>query len=300
MPLERADVTRVDHSPHLSPGVWIAAGAEIGVAVGVATLILHTGETTQTSGRGSSGMGDMHPPPSLQLSWPPGILIAAVFTAAMLICWLATRARLPAILAAAGLVGLITSEAVRAMALQSHLVAMAALEALLVAVPLLLIAAVRRRDQPTAGSGHSRSWTAWVIIAVALNSALLIVLHLPAVHGRAAQLGVVPLWLTLPVVVVGLSYWAAILIAAGRVRPALRRGALIIGQEVAAILGLAALLRPFPHMQHATPLGLSPTMDQRLGGILMLVTCAAVTLPLANRLKQEQATQHLRMEHNVH
>lgn len=286
-PLERADVSRVDHGLRLSRGVWIAAAAEIAVALGVGTLILRTGQTTDASGNGSSSMADMHASLSPQFLWHPGILIAAGTTAAMLIWWSASRARIAAILAAAGLVGLSASETVRTMAAQSHLVAMAALEALLVAAPLLLVAALQR-NQPTTGSRHSRSWTAWVIIAVALNSGLLIALHLPTVHSRAAQLGVVPLWLTLLVVVVGLSYWGAILITGGRVRLALRRGALIIGQEVAGILGLAALLRPFSHMQHTNPLGLSTIMDQRLGGILMLVTCAAVTLPIAKHLERRQ------------
>lgn len=284
MPLERADVTRIDHGQRLTPGVWIAAAAEIVVALGVATLILRTGGSARTSQRGMSDMADTHS--SSLFGWHPGLLIAAGITATALIWWLGTRARFAAILAAAGLLGLGVSETGRTAAVHSHLVAMAVLEALLVAVPLLLIAALRQ-DEPTARSGHSRSWTAWMIIAVTLNSVLLISLHLPAVHGHADQLGVVPLWLTLLVGVVGLSYWAAILITTGRVAPALRRGALIIGQEVAAILGLAALLRPFPHMQHSTPLDLSPAMDQRLGGILMLVTCAAVTLPIAKRLEQQ-------------
>jgi cytochrome c oxidase assembly factor CtaG len=270
----------------------MAAAAEIAVAVGVATLVLRTGETTDAAGPGSSGV---HPPQSPQFHWSSAIFTGAGFTTAMLIWWLATRARIPAVLAAAGLVGLAASETGRVMTLQSHLVAMAELEALLVAVPVLLIAAARR-GRPAAGSGHSRPWTVWVVIAVILNSALLIALHLPAVHRHGAHLGMVPLWLTLLVIAIGLGYWAAILITAGRVRPALRRNALILGQEVAAILGLAALLRPFPHTQHINPLGLSPTVDQRLGGVLMVVTCAAVTLPLAKRLEQQQ----LRTELNVH
>jgi len=214
----------------------------------------------------------------------------------MLVWWLVARARIPAVLTAAGLVGLGVSGPVRAMAVQSHLVAMTVLDALLVGVPLLIIATLPRRPATTTGSGQSRVWTGWVIGAVALNSVLLIALHLPAFHRRGAHLDMVPLWLTLLVVLIGLSYWAAIILTAGRVRPALRRGALVIGQEVAAILGLAALLGPDPHMHHTNPLGLPPTVDQRLGGILMLATCAAVTLPLAKYIEQ----QPFPMEHDVH
>ena len=147
---------------------------------------------------------------------------------------------------------------------------------------------------------HSRLWSAWVVIAVALNSALLVALHLPAVHSRGAELDMVPLWLALVVVVVGLSYWAAILVTAGRVPSAVRRGALIIGQEVAAILGLAALIRPSAYMHHTNAFGLAPAVDQRLGGVLMLVTCAAVTLPLAKRLELPQSPRQLRTESDVH
>ena len=49
-------------------------------------------------------------------------------------------------------------------------------------------------------------------------------------------------------------------------------------------------------MNHTTLLGLSASLDQRLGGALMLVTCAAVTLPLAKRLERQQ----LRTESDVH
>ena len=63
----------------------------------------------------------------------------------MLAWWMASRKRAAAILAAAGLVGLGMSDTVRTIALHSHVIGMAALEVLFVAVPLLLIAAVPRR-----------------------------------------------------------------------------------------------------------------------------------------------------------
>lgn len=236
-------------------------------------------------------MPGMHPQPA-QIHWHITTLAVAVLSAAMLAWWLTTRARVPAVIAAAGLIEVCVSDEVRVMAIASHLVAMAALEGLLVAAPLLLVAALPRRSRPAVSS----LWTAGVVVAVMLNSALLIALHLPAVHDRGMDLASVPLWLTGLALVIGLGYWAAILLTAGRVRSAVRRGALVIGQEVAAILGLAALIRPSPAMRHADPLGLSPVTDQRVGGLLMLITCAAVTLPLAKRLEAQQ----LRSECNVH
>ncbi|WP_213016740.1 hypothetical protein [Mycobacterium vicinigordonae] len=215
------------------------------------------------------------------------LLVIGSVTVATLIWWLATRSRVPAVLAAAGLAALASSETIRTLALQSHLAAMAALEALLVAAPLLLIHAVRR-GQLRSLAAQSKPWTAWVIVAVALNSALLLAIHLPAIHAHGAHLAAVPLWLALLVVLVGMSYWGAILLTTGRVGSAVRRGALVIGQEVAAILGLAALLWPSPHLQHGSPLGLTPDTDQRLGGVLMLVTCAVVTLPLVRKLESHR------------
>jgi hypothetical protein len=302
MTLPAADVTSIRGHPHLSPRLWIAAGAEIAVAVAVATTMLHAEHTMPVPEHGESDMGQMedmgvsHP---TEFHWHPVMFIIAGLTVASLIWWLATGRRVAALLTAAGLIGLATSDTVRGMALQSHLIAMAALEALLVAVPLLLIGGVRR-NQPAARPGHAGPWTVCVILAGALDSALLITLHLPAVHGRGAHLDLVPLWLPFLVLLIGLSYWAAILLTAGRAGPAVRRGALIIGQEVAAILGLAALLRPSPYMLHSNPFGLSTSVDQRLGGLLMLIACAAVTLPLAKRLNGAQAPQQLRTELNVH
>jgi cytochrome c oxidase assembly factor CtaG len=165
-------------------------------------------------------------------------------------------------------------------------------------VPLLLVTALGNR-LPTKGSGHSLTWTAAVIIAVALNSALLIAVHLPGVRGHAAHLGIVPMWLPAVVVTIGLGYWAAVVLSAGRLPSSVRRAGLIVGQEVAAILGLAALLRPDSHMHGHTAFGLPASMDQRLGGLLMLAACAAVTLPLANRLTQQQAIRQTRMERHV-
>lgn len=291
----RADVAPVNGGQRLSPGLWIAATIEIGVAVAVSAVIVRTGRAGEAAGHYEPGMASMHSHHSVPIHWHAGTLVAAALTAIALAWWVRTRARLAAILAAAGLVGLGASEAVRMLAVHSHVAGMAALEALFVAVPLLLIAALPRRAMNT-GSGRSPAWAAWVVVAVVLNSALLIVLHLPAVHDRAAHLDMVPLWLALLIVAVGSGYWSAILVTAGRVRPALRRGALVVGQEVGAILGLAAMLGSDPHLHHPTTLGLPASLDHRLGGALMLLTCAAVTLPLAKKLERQQ----LRTERDVH
>jgi hypothetical protein len=176
MSFDTAGATPDNGHPRPSARVWVAAAAEIAVAAGVATLILQMGASTTAGGHHHMGMAEAHSYPS-QIHWPPAVFILASLTAAMLALWIVTRARIPAALAAAGLVGLGMSEPVRTMAVYSHLVAMAALEVLMVGVPLLLIGALRRG--PTTHSGHAPAWTAAVVMAVGLNSGLLIALCMP-------------------------------------------------------------------------------------------------------------------------
>lgn len=300
MSVPTADTTPRASGPRPAAGVWIAAAAEVIVAIACGSVLLHYGNA---SSPGTHPMPDMagvrshHYAP--EVHWTAGAIALAAFTVAALIWWAASRAPIAAGLAALGLIGVATSEPVRFISLQSHLVAMAALEALMVAAPLLLIAALWRKQGPI-DVQRSGAWMAGVVVAVVLNSALLIALHLPGIHGRGAGLTAVPLWLTGVAVFVGLNFWAAILLTGRHVEPSARRHALIVGQEVAVILGLAALFVPSPYMHQANALGLSPVTDQRLGGALMVLTCAAVTLPLARRLQKQQVAQRLRTESHVH
>ncbi|ORA61138.1 hypothetical protein BST23_22020 [Mycolicibacterium elephantis] len=269
------------------PRLWLAAGAEIGVAVVVAVVLFGAAKRT-SPGDPHSGMHmNVHASP---ISLSAAVAVAAAVTAAAFAWWARTRDRIPALLTAGGLVGLAVCEPVRAIALQSHLVGMVVLEALLVAVPLLLIST--RRPRPATAPTRSTPWTSLVVVAVVLNSVLLIGLHLPGVHSKAMALPAIPLLLVVLTVGVGTTYWATILLTAGRVTTAVRLRALFIGQEVAAILGLAAVILPSPIMADHTVIGLSGITDQRLGGVVMLITCAAVTLPLARRLQPRQPARH--------
>ncbi|KUI29240.1 hypothetical protein AU194_20385 [Mycobacterium sp. GA-2829] len=204
-----------------------------------------------------------------------------------------------AAIAAISLAAVTTTPEVRTIALQSHLCAMIVLEALLVAVPLLALAALPPRATPKS-SAKQTFWSVVVVIAVGLNSALLMTLHLPAVHDRGASLTALPASVIPLTAAVGTAYWAAILLTVGRAPHSLRRGALIVGQEVAAVLGLAALIWPPTTMGGSGVLGLSSTLDQRLGGLVMLITCAAVALPMLKRLDAQTPSQQLRTEHDVH
>jgi cytochrome c oxidase assembly factor CtaG len=294
MTVPAAEATRKAGGRRPSPALWVASAAEIAVAFVVATILFSShGASTPMSHSDMAGMPGMSPRP-VQIHWQAPTLVFAALTAAALIWWLSTRARVPAVVAGIGLIAVGASGEVRAMAVQSHLVAMAALEALLVGAPLLFIAALRPR-QSSAVSSRSLLWTATLIFAVALNSTLLIALHLPAIHDRGMGLATVPLWLAFVAVLVGLAYWAAILLTTRHIESRVRRDAMIVGQEVAAILGLAILIRPFPYMHHTNPFGLSSAVDQRLGGIVMFAACAAVAIPLAKRI----APQEHRMEEHV-
>lgn len=287
MPDPAADAAPTRGGRRPSPGLWVAAVAEVTVAFVVAAILFtNHNASSPMSNSDMAGMEDASSQP-VQIHWHTTTFVFIALVTAMLTWWLLTRARIPAVIAAVGLVAVGASGEVRAMAVQSHLVAMAALEALLVAAPLLFVAALRPPPSRATAS-RTPAWAALVIFAVTLNSGLLIALHLPAIHARAMDLATVPLWLAPLVVSVGLAYWAAILLTSQHVGPRLRRGAVVVGQEVAAILGLAVLIRPFPYMHHTNPLGLSPTVDQRLGGILMILACAAVAMPIAKRIAPQE------------
>ncbi|OBG02567.1 hypothetical protein [Mycolicibacter sinensis] len=277
----------------LSPGLWLATVAELAVAVAVGAVLLRANATSMPAHHHQHEPG-MHDS-SMPIHWSVSFFTIAALTAALSLGWKIFRNRVFAFAAPGGLIAVVASEPVRTLALQSHLIAMAIVEVVLVAAPLLIVAGVRGRTDQQAG--RSSGWMAGVIAAVLANSTLLIVLHLPAIHGRAAALTAVPGWLITAAVVIGVGYWSAILLTAGSVPLALRRAALTIGQEVAAILGLAAIIVPASHTHQVNPLGLSAATDQRLGGVLMLITCAVVTLPLMKRLAKSPA---FRMEPHVH
>jgi hypothetical protein len=257
-------------------GLWLAAAAEISVAVAVGVLVL-------------AGRADGAGPPAahhpVQMHWSAALFGSAALAIFAMIWWAVTRAWPPAVLAALGLLGAVSSAPVRTLALHSHLVAMAALEILLVAVPLLLFAAARHAKVPPL-PGRSSTWTLALVAVAALYGLLFVLVHLPAVHRSSSGMSTVPLWAVALAGVIGVAYWVAILSSAGRVTLAVRRTALLLSQEVAAIIALATLL-------------FSTTADQLLGAALMLITCAAVTLPLLRRFDKQAAAQHLRLESHV-
>jgi len=269
---------------------WLLAGVELGAAILVARLMGWTSPTaasTTARGHGMSDMPDMSDMPGMASApaahWGWLEYIAAGVAAAALACWLLFKQPVAAVPAAAAAAVLAASPVVRALATQSHLIAMVELELLLVVVPLLILAAANQRAQRQPDRS-SLNWTVFTVLAAVLYSAFLIVIHLPAVHSRSAELDSVPLWVVALALAIGMAYWPVVLGTAGRVPTKIRRAALFGAQEVAAFIGLLSLFGAWGTMAHTGPLGISMVWDQRLGGIFMMVTCAAVTIPIARRI----------------
>jgi hypothetical protein len=264
---------------------WALAVAELIAAVVVARLIFFSDRTPKNGhhDKGMPGMSAAGQPAAHSAHWGALEYTALVASAAALVWWLLRRRPAPALLAALAVTVLAASPALRVLATQSHLIAMVVLELLLVIVPLLMLSALPAvPDTPVAGWGGGA--TVLAVGAAVLYSALLIVIHIPAVHHRGADLGAAPLWLTLAALMIGVGYWFAVLRTAGRVPVRVRRAVLIGAQEVAAFIGLLSLFGAWAAMDHDSPLGLSAAADQRLGGVFMLATCAAVAIPVAQRI----------------
>ena len=263
---------------------WLLAAAELAAAIVVARLIGWTAQppaSEPVAGDGMSGMPGMAAAPAAHWGWMEYTAIGVAVAASA--WWLLLRQPVAAVPAAAGAAVLAASPAVRVLATQSHLIAMVELELLLVIVPLLVLAPASPRAEHLSAR-RSRNWTALTVVAALLYSALLIVIHLPAVHSRSAEFDSVPLWVVALALAIGMAYWAAMLRTAGRVPAKIRRAALFGAQEVAAFIGLLSLFGAWGAMAHASPLGISMVWDQRLGGFFMMATCAAVTIPIARRI----------------
>jgi hypothetical protein len=265
---------------------WALAVVELIAAAMVARLIFFSDRTAKSGhhDEGMPGMSAAGQPAVLAAHWGALEYTALVASAAALIWWLLRRRPAPALVAALAVTVLTASPALRVLATQSHLIAMVTLELLLVVVPLLLLSA-RPAVPDTRVAGWGGGATVLAVGAAVLYSALLIVVHLPAVHRRGAELGAAPLWLTFAALMIGIGYWFGVLRTAGRVPVRVRRAVLIGAQEVAAFIGLLSLFGAWGAMDHDSPLGLSAAWDQRLGGVFMLATCAAVAIPMVQRIK---------------
>jgi hypothetical protein len=273
-------------SPRPSAKWFALAVAELAAAALVAKLILSNAHDSSTHGH-AHHMDEA--PGAVESSylvphWTWIHTAVLVLTLTAVLWWWRSRNPVLALSTATGLAFLALSQPVRVVSMQSHLVAMFALEVVLVATPLLAISALPTKPSARTHVFPSRTWTLAVWATSALYAGSVLVVHLPVVHQRAAEIGLVPIWTPAMLVLVGTAYWACILRSARFVARKVRRAALLISQELAAFVGLVAIFGGWPSMNHTRVLGISSAWDQRLGGILMMVTCAAVAIPVARRL----------------
>jgi len=244
---------------------WLLAALELIAALVVARLLVGPQHPPTPCHHHHHGMAGMPKPPVPLAHWGWFEVLSLGLAGAALGWWLLRREAGPAIVSAAALAVFAGSPAVRVLASHSHLIAMVSLELLMVACPLLLL---RTRPRPSvARPARSSGWMVFAVAAAVLYAGLLISIHLPAVHRHGAA---APLWLAPAALAIGAAYWFGVLCTADRLTTRARRALLLGAQEVAAFIGLLSLF--------------GATWDQRLGGLFMMATCAAVVVPLARKI----------------
>nr|WP_133279536.1 hypothetical protein [Mycobacterium eburneum] len=264
----------------------MAAVVEILVAVGVVWLLTHTagGESVDHHHH----HGDMHGMPpaggdvtAVRGTWPT--LVAGVIAVAAAMWWLRRRSVLAGIVTAAGLFAVVSAAPVRVLAAGSHVVLMVVVETATTAIPLAAVLSWRHR--PTGQVAASRWPYVWVSVGTFAYATLLVALHLPVVHHSILAGTTVPWWAVALAAAVGTAYWVAILRVPAPL--AVRRSALVIGQEVAAMIGLITVLGGGAVVAASAPAtsGMRSDWDHRLGGVVMLAACVAVSVPMLRRLR---------------
>jgi hypothetical protein len=262
---------------------WLLAVLELVGAMILARVIIWSDPPAMQHGDHGMPMSGMAgaPVPAIHWTWP--VYAAGAVAVVAAIWWWLRRQAVAAVACATAVTVCAASQPVRVLATQSHLISMVVLEALMVLVPLL---ALRVLPSPVGSSPmRSRGWMALVVGSAVAYSALLIVIHIPAVHHTGLELGAAPLWLALLAPVIGIGYWFGVLRTAAVVPTRARRASLLGAQEVAAFVGLLSLFGAWGTAAHHSALGIPASWDQRLGGLVMIATCAAAAIPIARRLR---------------
>jgi uncharacterized membrane protein YhaH (DUF805 family) len=231
----------VSVSARPSARLWLLAAVELAAAALVAKLMVPSSQRASTvehhDMHGMPGMTESIPP-APHWDWVEGTTLGVALAA--FVRWGRSKHPIAAVCTAAGLVVLAASQPVRVLATQSHLVAMTALKILLVLVPLLMLAALpARRIQAEQRSGSRGLWTLLTGVAAMLYAGLVLVIHLPPLHHRSAEIGMVPLWVPGVLTLVGCFYWTAH-IAHRRARNAQRPSGRVTGRP-----GIDGFRRPF-------------------------------------------------------
>jgi hypothetical protein len=274
-----------------STRTWVIAALELIGALVLARILVWTDrpagqhqERGMAPMHGMSAMPGMADKPAPQPHWTWPLYIAGVAAAAAFIWWALRGQAVAAVVGATAVTICAASHPVRTLAGQSHLIAMIALEVLLVLVPLAVLT-VLPHAAATGPTGYRRA--GWMVVAggsALAYAVLLIAIHVPGVHHHGGAGNVAPLWLTITAPMIGIGYWSGVLRTTAVLPLRTRRASLIAVQEIAALVGLLSLFSAWGGAGHAGPLGISAAWDQALGGVVMLVTCAAVAIPIARRM----------------
>lgn len=265
---------------------WVVAALEVVAALVLARILVWTDRPAQPhQEHRMAPMPGMANAPALQLHWTWPVYAAAVVAAAASIWWVLRRQTVAALVGTIAVTICLASYPVRALAAQSHLVAMIVLEVLLVLVPLWVLTALPHTAD-TGSIGCRRA--GWMLLAggsALAYAVLLIAIHVPGVHHHAAAGNVVPLWLAIFAPMIGIGYWFGVLRTAAVLSLRIRRVSLFAVQEIAALVGLLSLFSAWGSPGHTVPLGISAGWDQALGGLVMMATCAAVAIPIARGMR---------------
>jgi hypothetical protein len=273
---------RVSH-PRGAPSArtWIIAVLELGGALTLALILLWTDRPAgQQQEHGMAPMPGMADTPAPQAHWTWPIYTAGVVAAAAFIWWVVRRTTVAAVGGAVAVTICVASQPVRSLAAQSHLIAMIALEVLLVLVPLSVLQMLPHATDSEPTLKRNAGWMLLAGGSALAYAVLLIAIHLPGVHHHAGAGNVVPLWPAIAAPMIGIGYWFGILRTAAVVPLRARRASLLAVQEIAALVGLVSLFAAWGSPARTGPLGISADWDQALGGLVMMATCAAVAIPI--------------------
>jgi hypothetical protein len=268
-----------------SARTWIIAAVELIGAFVLARIMVWTdrpaGQHHEYGMTTMHGMPEM-PVPQLHWTWP--VCTAGVLALAAFLWWVWRGQAVIAVVGATAATIYMASHPVRMLAAQSHLIAMIVLEVQLVAVPLWIVTLLPSAAD-TGRTGCRRA--GWMLLAggsALAYAALLIAIHLPGEHHHRGAGNVVPLWLAVAASTIGVAYWFGVLRTAAVLSLRVRRTSLLAAQEVAALVGLLSLFSAWGGPGPAGPLKISVAWDHALGGLVMMLTCAAVAIPIARRL----------------
>jgi hypothetical protein len=268
-----------------STRTWIIAALELLGALVLARVLVWIDRTAgQHQEHGMAPMPGMADEPAPQPHWTWPLYIAGVAAVAAFIWWLVRGQTVAALVGVAAVTIFVGSHPVRTLAAQSHLIGMIALEVLLVLVPLSVLMALPHAADTGSPGCRRAGWMLLTGGSALAYAALLIAIHVPGVHHHGGAGNVAPLWLAITAPMIGVGYWFGILRTAAVLPLRARRASLIAVQEIAALVGLLSLFSAWGGVGHAGPLGIPAAWDRALGGLVMMVTCAAVAIPIVRRM----------------